>query len=136
VLLVEDNELNQEVAIGLLEPAHMSIDLAENGEVAVRMVGEHDYDLILMDMQMPVMDGLEAARRIRTSSGPCATAPIVALTANAMRADRDACLAAGMDDFVAKPIVAEAFLGVVSRHLAGELPPLRADPPAEVRRAL
>ena len=67
VLLVEDNELNQEVAMGLLEPAHMSIDLAENGEVAVRMVGEHDYDLVLMDMQMPVMDGIAATKAIRSN---------------------------------------------------------------------
>ena len=60
VLLVEDNELNQEVAMGLLETANMSIDLAENGEVAVRMINEKDYDLVLMDMQMPVMDGVAA----------------------------------------------------------------------------
>ena len=83
VLLVEDNELNQEVAKGLLEEAKVSVDLAENGEVAVRMVREHDYDVVLMDMQMPVMSGIEATRAIRSDTrfGPLS---IIAITANAM----------------------------------------------------
>jgi signal transduction histidine kinase/CheY-like chemotaxis protein len=103
VLLVEDNELNQEVAMGLLEPARMSIDLAENGEVAVQMVSKHDYDLVLMDMQMPVMDGIAATKAIR-SNPRFHELPIVAMTANAMDAERELCRQAGMNDHVSKPI--------------------------------
>jgi two-component system sensor histidine kinase/response regulator len=114
VLLVEDNELNQEVAMGLLEPAHMSIDLAENGQVAVRMVGEHDYDLVLMDMQMPVMDGIAATKAIR-SNPRFRTLPIIAMTANAMDADREKCREAGMNDHVSKPIDPDAMFATVMR---------------------
>jgi len=103
VLLVEDNQLNQEVAVGLLEDGKMSVDLAENGERAVRMVREHDYDVVLMDMQMPVMGGIEATRAIRSDPRFHAL-PIIAMTANAMAADREKCLEAGMNDHVAKPI--------------------------------
>jgi len=103
LLLVEDNELNQEVAVGLLETANMSIDLAENGQVAVRMVNEKDYDLVLMDMQMPVMDGIAATKEIR-SNPRFAKLPIIAMTANAMDSDRELCLQAGMNDHLGKPI--------------------------------
>ncbi len=114
VLLVEDNELNQEVAMGLLETTHMSIDVADNGEIAVRMVGEHDYDLVLMDMQMPVMDGVAATKAIR--SNPRFNAlPIVAMTANAMEGDRERCLQAGMNDHVSKPIDPDALYAAVKR---------------------
>jgi signal transduction histidine kinase/DNA-binding response OmpR family regulator/HPt (histidine-containing phosphotransfer) domain-containing protein len=103
VLLVEDNELNREVVIGLLEDAHLSIDQAENGAIATQMVTKKNYDLVLMDMQMPVMDGLTATKTIR--SNPRFTSlPIIAMTANAMDRDRDACLAAGMNDHLSKPI--------------------------------
>jgi signal transduction histidine kinase/DNA-binding response OmpR family regulator/HPt (histidine-containing phosphotransfer) domain-containing protein len=108
VLLVEDNEINQQVAGELLRDAGFSVDLAENGQIAVERVEasyaeRRPYDIVLMDMQMPVMDGVTAARRIRVSH-PNATLPIVAMTANAMKADRDRCLEAGMDSFVTKPI--------------------------------
>ncbi len=103
VLLVEDNALNQEVATELLTAAGLAIDLAENGAVALAKVQETSYDLVLMDMQMPVMDGLDAARAIRTLPG-FAKLPIIAMTANAMADDRDHCLAAGMNDHIAKPI--------------------------------
>ena len=116
VLLVEDNELNQEVAMGLLEPAHMSIDLAENGEVAVRMVGEHDYDLVLMDMQMPVMDGVAATKAIR-SNPRFRELPIIAMTANAMDADREMCRQAGMNDHVSKPIDPDAMFATVMKWI-------------------
>jgi signal transduction histidine kinase/CheY-like chemotaxis protein len=116
VLLVEDNELNQEVAMGLLEPAHMSIDLAENGEVAVRMVGEHDYDLVLMDMQMPVMDGIAATKAIR-SNPRFRELPIIAMTANAMDADREMCRQAGMNDHVSKPIDPDAMFTTVMKWI-------------------
>ena len=103
VLLVEDNELNREVAIGLLEDAHLSIDQAENGAVAVQHLSKMDYDLVLMDMQMPVMDGITATKAIR-SNPRFASLPIIAMTANAMDRDREMCLAAGMNDHLAKPI--------------------------------
>lgn len=116
VLLVEDNELNREVAIGLLEDAEMSVDLAENGEVAVQMVAERDYDVVLMDMQMPVMGGIEATRIIR-SDLRLATLPIIAMTANAMAADREMCLEAGMNDHVAKPVDPDALYGALLRWI-------------------
>lgn len=133
VLLVEDNEVNQEVALGLLEPAHMSIDVAENGEVAVRMVSEHDYDLILMDMQMPVMDGISATRAIR-SNPRFSALPIVAMTANAMDTDRDMGLQAGMNDHVSKPIDPDAMFATVTKWIK----PRRelSEPPAQKVEAI
>jgi signal transduction histidine kinase/DNA-binding response OmpR family regulator len=103
VLLVEDNELNREVALGLLEDAHLTIEIAENGQVAVQMVAEHNYDLVLMDMQMPVMDGLAATRAIRLKP-QFQSLPIIAMTANVMESDRERCTEAGMNDHLAKPI--------------------------------
>ena len=103
ILLVEDNELNQEVAVELLRDAGFLVDLAENGQVALDKVQAADYDVVLMDMQMPVMDGMTATRKIRELPQH-RDLPIVAMTANAMAADREACLAAGMNDHVAKPI--------------------------------
>ena len=120
VLLVEDNELNQEVAMGLLEVAHMSIDLAENGEVAVRMVGEHDYDLVLMDMQMPVMDGIAATKAIR-SNPRFRELPIIAMTANAMDADREICRQAGMNDHISKPVDPDAMFAKVMKWIKPRL---------------
>jgi two-component system, sensor histidine kinase and response regulator len=116
VLVVEDNQLNQEVALGLLEDGKMSVDLADNGEVAVRMVREHDYDVVLMDMQMPVMGGIEATRAIR-SDPRFRALPIVAMTANAMAADREKCLEAGMNDHVAKPIDPDELFSALLRWI-------------------
>ena len=103
VLLVEDNDLNQEVATELLRSAGLVVDVADNGQIAVDRVQRARYDIVLMDMQMPVMDGVTATRIIREMP-QFASLPIVAMTANAMQADREACRAAGMDDHVAKPI--------------------------------
>ena len=116
VLLVEDNEINQEVAIGQLEDAELFVDLAENGAVAVRMVRENDYDIVLMDMQMPVMDGIEATRAIRSDPNHQAL-PIIAMTANALVSDREACLQAGMNDHIAKPIDPDQLFGVLLRWI-------------------
>ena len=116
VLLVEDNELNQEIALGLLKDAELSIDVAENGEVAVQMVGKHEYDLVLMDMQMPVMDGLTATRAIR-SNPQFRTLPIIAMTANVMASDREKCAEAGMNDHIAKPIDPDALVGTLLRWI-------------------
>ncbi|ANQ85665.1 putative hybrid sensor and regulator [Azoarcus olearius] len=106
ILLVEDNDLNQEVAVGLLAGAGFVVEVAENGAVALDLLqagGPGCYDLVLMDMQMPVMDGVTATGEIRRLPG-FDTLPIVAMTANAMASDREKCLAAGMDDHLAKPI--------------------------------
>ncbi len=102
ILLVEDNELNQQVAVGILSEGGFEIDIAENGKVAVEKAFEAPYDIVLMDMQMPVMDGLEATRRIRANPA-LKKLPIIAMTANAMQADKELCLEAGMNDHIAKP---------------------------------
>ncbi len=104
VLLVEDNLINQQVAIRLLERMGVSVELAEDGAQALARAALGGIDLILMDMQMPVMDGLESTRRIRKLPSKFAAVPIVGLTANAFASDRDACRAAGMNDFQSKPI--------------------------------
>ncbi|MBF0423317.1 MAG: response regulator, partial [Magnetococcales bacterium] len=103
ILLVEDNEINQQVAKELLVMANMEVVMAENGQQAVDAVFSESFDLVLMDLQMPVMDGYTAARKIR-QDGRFADLPIVAMTANALSGDREKCLEAGMNDHVAKPI--------------------------------
>jgi CheY-like chemotaxis protein len=103
VLLVEDNPINQKLAMTLLSRIGYVADLAENGQAALDALTAKPYDVILMDMQMPVLDGLGATRLIRASNSTYAGIPIVALTANAMQADKDLCKAAGMDDFLGKP---------------------------------
>jgi PAS domain S-box-containing protein len=119
LLVVEDNLVNQKLATTLLERRGYRVSLAINGAEAVRAVTEGQYDLLLMDMQMPVMGGLEATREIRALEARLGRkpVPIIAMTANAMRGDRDACLAAGMDDYLAKPIKAAEVYATVARHL-------------------
>jgi CheY-like chemotaxis protein len=107
ILLAEDNVVNQKLAMRLLQQMGYRADLASNGLEAIESVRRQDYDVLLMDVQMPEMDGLEAARRI-TAAAPAGARPrIVAMTANAMQGDREACLAAGMDDYLTKPIRVE-----------------------------
>jgi CheY-like chemotaxis protein len=103
ILLAEDNQINSVLATTLIKRAGHVVDVAVNGEEAVAAVASKRYDLVFMDMHMPVMDGLEAAMRIRELQSPQRNVPIVALTANAMSADRQKCMNAGMNDFVAKP---------------------------------
>ena len=103
ILLVEDNEINQEVAVELLTDAGFRVETVGNGQAALERLHENSYDLVLMDMQMPVMDGSTTTRKIR-SNPAWSKLPILAMTANAMQQHRDACIAAGMDDFIAKPI--------------------------------
>jgi PAS domain S-box-containing protein len=116
ILLVEDNELNQEVACGLLNTAGFTVDVADNGQIAVQKIQEETYDMVLMDMQMPVMDGITATLEIRKRV-PYRHIPIVAMTANAMQVDREKCLAAGMVDFVTKPIVPELLWRTLQRWI-------------------
>ena len=117
VLVVEDNEFNREIAVELLDHVGISTDLAENGRIAVEMTGRGRYDAILMDMQMPVMGGIEAARLIRLQPQHGAT-PIIAMTANAFDSDRDACLAAGMNDHVPKPVDPDHLYATLLRWLS------------------
>ncbi len=117
LLLVEDNAINQKLAMTLIARLGHSADLAENGIAAVKAANEKPYDLILMDMQMPEMDGLEATRAIRAGEGPNCRTWIIALTANAMQSDQDACQAAGMNDFLSKPFNREGLAAVLRRGL-------------------
>ncbi|TWB80054.1 signal transduction histidine kinase [Nitrospirillum amazonense] len=113
VLLVEDNDFNQQVAIELLTDVGVGVELAENGAIALERIAARRYDAVLMDVQMPVMDGLTASRRIR-EMGETAL-PIIAMTANAMASDRERCLAAGMNDYVSKPIDPDQLFAVLAR---------------------
>jgi PAS domain S-box-containing protein len=107
VLVCEDNPINQEIIAELLKDVGFVVDVADNGAVGIGMAGQNTYRLILMDMQMPVVDGLEATRELRRMPDYVNT-PIVAMTANAFEADREACLLAGMDQFVTKPVNPDA----------------------------
>lgn len=116
ILVVEDNEINQEVIQNLLEVVELEVDIASDGYQAIEKVQRHYYDLILMDLQMPKLDGLSATRKIRQlklSHQP----PIVALTAHALRADEQACYDAGMDSFLTKPINADNLYNALRRFL-------------------
>jgi CheY-like chemotaxis protein len=103
ILLAEDNPVNQKLALRLLHQLGYEADVAADGLQALAMLDDSDHDVVLMDVQMPALDGLEATRRIRRQ-WPDRSLRVVAMTANAMAGDREACLAAGMDDYIAKPI--------------------------------
>ena len=109
VLLAEDGLANQKLAIGLLKRWGHSVTVVENGSDAVNAWANNDFDVILMDVQMPVMDGLEATQSIRSrEAGSNRHVPIIAVTAHAMTGDREKCLAAGMDGYVTKPFKKQA----------------------------
>jgi CheY-like chemotaxis protein len=122
VLLAEDVEINREIVSALLEPTKLVIDCAENGAEAVRLFNAHpeQYDLILMDVQMPEMDGYEATRRIRdieAQGNAPKQVPIIAMTANVFREDIEKCLASGMNDHVGKPLNYEDVLAALAKYL-------------------
>ncbi len=106
-LVVEDNPVNQLVIRGYLEGLGLSVVVADNGRSALKRVSEQAFDLIFMDVRLPVLDGLETTRHIRAEEGEGERVPIIALTANAFAEDRDACLAAGMDLHLRKPMLPE-----------------------------
>ena len=137
VLLAEDNDINRRSVQLMLEGVVDAVGVAADGQAAVNMYAEGEFDMILMDVQMPVIDGLEACRRIRQiessryesarnehgeSYGRPAPIPIIALTANAMAKDRDECLSAGMNDYLSKPLRKGQLLEVISRHLGVKAP--------------
>jgi two-component system sensor histidine kinase/response regulator len=127
ILLVEDNPVNQRVAQHLLQKLAADVTLANNGADALQRLTESPYDAILMDCQMPVMDGFTATRRIRESerqSGRGKRLPIIALTANVMSEDRENCIAAGMDAHLSKPIEPAQLIDCLSRYLKDQRPPV------------
>jgi hypothetical protein len=121
LLLAEDNEINRNIVREILEPTGLSLDTAENGVQAVSMALANRYDLILMDVQMPEMDGYEATRAITQAMGQ-GRPPILALSAHAMKGDSERGLAAGMDDYLTKPISRDRLLGVLREHLRKDDP--------------
>ncbi|MEO5351594.1 MAG: response regulator [Magnetococcus sp. XQGC-1] len=130
ILLVEDNELNQQVARELLERANVTVFLAQNGRDAVDLVGREPLDGVLMDVQMPVMDGLVATKKIRQNAR-FAKLPILAMTANAMTDDREQCLEVGMQDHIAKPVVPERFYATLLQWIKPASPFLATPPPQQ-----
>jgi PAS domain S-box-containing protein len=122
VLLAEDNAVNQKVALRFLERMGYNADAVGNGLEAFNAVQARQYDLVLMDLQMPEMDGLEASRKIRRSLPPNRQPKIIALTANAMQGDREICLDAGMDDYISKPVKMHEIVAAIRRQFAKQKP--------------
>jgi CheY-like chemotaxis protein len=123
ILLVEDNAVNRRVIVGLLQKYGHTIEPAGNGLEALEAIAKSDYDLVLMDVQMPVMDGLEATRRIRDMERRGAPhLPVVGLTALAMKGDRERCLASGMDECIHKPIDLQSLLNAIEKTSQGRGP--------------
>lgn len=127
VLLVEDNATNQSITEELLVNAGIDVDIAQNGQVALDLATARTYDLILMDSQMPVMDGITATRHLREMPA-CRETPIIALTANAYEQNRRNCLEAGMNDFIAKPVKMSVLLASVSQWLMRAAPNAQTEP--------
>jgi PAS domain S-box-containing protein len=129
ILLAEDNTINQQVALGILSRLGLSADTVENGAEVLQALSLMPYDLVLMDVQMPVMDGLEATKRIREAGSPVRNRaiPIIAMTAHAMQGDREKCLASGMDDYLTKPISGQTLSDMLMKWVA-----IPQDPAAEI----
>jgi CheY-like chemotaxis protein/HPt (histidine-containing phosphotransfer) domain-containing protein len=143
LLLAEDNEVNRIVASEILRRGGFALDMVESGTAAVQALSSIQYDLVLMDCQMPGMDGFEASRLIRqrekelgASTGKARHVPIIALTANAMQGDREICLAAGMDDYLPKPIEPDQLLEMIDAHLSGRAARKDTHDPAAATRPM
>ncbi|HWA55797.1 MAG TPA: response regulator [Gemmatimonadales bacterium] len=119
VLLVEDNVVNQRLASRLLEKLECEATIANHGREALALLRTGSFDLVLMDCQMPELDGYETTRQLRAMGGPAAALPVIAMTANAMRGDRERCLEAGMDDYLSKPIKADDLARMLARWRGG-----------------
>jgi len=128
ILVAEDNLINQQVAMGMLENLGFSCVLADNGQLALDLLNEYDFDLILMDCQMPVLDGFATTQKIRLCESE-SRIPILALTANAMQGDAEKCLAAGMDGFLTKPIERDKFEQAIFGLLKDRIDVLKHNPP-------
>ncbi|MCF7848645.1 MAG: transporter substrate-binding domain-containing protein [Kiritimatiellales bacterium] len=115
-LLVEDNKVNQKVAMAMLRKAGCLVDGVENGHDALHQLQKEDYDIVFMDCQMPIMDGFEATRRIRQMREPYGNTPIIAVTAHAMKDDREKCLLAGMDDYLSKPVSRKQLTAIINQY--------------------
>ena len=140
VLLVEDNEINQQVAAELLQSAGMVADIASNGLEGLQMLRNKRYDAVLMDMQMPVMDGLQATQAIREVD-TLKSLPVIAMTASVMQGDRDRCIQAGMNDYISKPINVDQLFATLARwlpqrRLEGAPAAVHAAPPVEMPETL
>lgn len=142
VLLAEDNPVNQLVALGMFSKMGIAADTVENGVEALQALSLLEYDMVFMDVQMPVMDGIEATRRIREPGAPVRDRgiPIIAMTAHAMQGDREKCLVSGMDDYISKPIAPKSLEAIIARWMkephrpeAGLGSSLQFKPKAEIR---
>jgi CheY-like chemotaxis protein len=117
LLLVEDNEINQEIAVAILQDSGFSVDVSNNGLEALSAIVDYDYDAVLMDIQMPYLDGLKTTEKIREMGDKYLNLPIIAMTAHALSSDKEKSLAAGMNDHITKPIHPEDLLKKLSQWL-------------------
>ena len=132
MLVVEDNVLNQVVAVGILDRLGCDADVVDNGRDAVAAATRGAYGVVLMDCRLPGLDGFQATAEIRRREGAGRHVPIVAMTASASQGDRDRCLAAGMDDYLAKPVLVGDVDAVLARWLRDQVPAAAAEPAADV----